>query len=633
MTTMLIANNCTVDNGQFMGDQLCYVKAAYLFVQNQPDVTKILMSVSPSNELHFVWQKFIDTHNVQLVYDTFDPGNNDQRWEAWDIWRRDRAIEGIPFTHYRELYLRIHGALRQNILCGSERGLGRKNIYEYVYFGQEHLPETCIGSDWYNDTLVDHPERRPLLDVYISPQCKTQGNVTFTFDFWAAVVRKLITTGVSVTVGYNGSFCDELLGNPLYRKHWGSYKDWFIQVCQHKLVACGNTGTGWVAAACGVPLITMEPHNSCMADHRYRECGLQNIVEVVDGYVLDSMDNDMRLVADYVATRIKEEVHRRIVLTTGCYDVLHSGHIRHLERAKALGTKLIVALNSDASIRALKGESRPINTQEQRKVVLEALRSVDEVKIFDGPNALDLIGDIKPAILACGFGYTTDTIIGKDLVESWGGQVIVTCEGDASSEPSTTKTVAKLRAADIADACRVGVEISVNPFAKLKLLASKLIETLHLPGAIADLGAYKGGTTVILRRLAPTKPLYVFDTWYGNPYDDPLCHHKKGEWAVSLDDCKKIVGNGDLTFYRPGVFPASASGESFSFVYVDMDTEQATRDAIEYFWPRLTPGGQMFFDDYDWPPCAGVKKAVDEAFPEIERVVYPHQYSCVVVKR
>lgn len=623
MTSMLIANNCTRDNGQFMGDQLCYVKVAYLFAASVPKGSRILMSMSSSNEMHFVWKKFIDTFNVEVIFDNFHPGNNPERWEAWDRWRSERNINGIQFSEYRELYLRIHGAQRQNILCGSERGLGRKNIYEYVYYGQENKPESCLGSDWYDDSLVYHPSLSSERDVYISPHCKTQGNATFTFDFWAQVVHKLIAAGITVTVGYDGYFCPDLEGHPLYRRHWGTHQEWFDEVCKHKIVACGNTATGWVAAACGVPLITMEPHNSVMADHRYRECGLRNLVEVVDGHCLDSMANDMSRVATYVAGRIVEKVNRQLVMTTGCYDILHSGHVRHLERSKALGTRLVVALNSDESVRRLKGPTRPINSQEQRKSVLEALRSVDEVRIFGTDTAEELIRELKPDTLTNGFGHTK--VVGQELVESWGGRAVITCTGDAKLEPSTTKILNKTKAADALQVCHLASTVSVNPFPKLKLLADRFLSVAHLAGDIADLGAYRGGTSLVLRRLAPEKQLHVFDTWEGTPYDDPLCHHKKGEWPASLDDCKRFVGDAE---YHKGIFPATAIGDSFCFVYVDMDTEQATRDAIAFFWPRMVLGGEMFFDDYGWEPCAGVKKAVDEAFAD--RLVFQDQYSCVV---
>lgn len=630
MTTLLIANNCTRDNGQFMGDQLCYLKVAYLFADAQPKGCRILMSMSPSNEMAFIWQKFIDAYNVEVIHDDFHPGNNPQRWEAWDRWRTERHINGIPFDEYRELYLRIHGAQRQGALCGGERGLGHKNIFEYVYYGQENRPEVCAGSDWYDDTLCYHPPLTPERDVYISPHCKTQGNAVFTFDFWSKVIHRLLDAGVTVTVGYDGYFCPELDGHSLYRRHWGTHQEWFEQVCKHKLVACGNTATGWVAAACGVPLITMEPHNSNMADHRYRECGLRNLYEVVDGAVLDSMGNDMGVVADYVARRIIDKVARGLVMTTGCYDILHAGHVRHLERSRALGTRLVVALNSDESVRRLKGTTRPINPQDQRKAVLEALRCVDEVRVFDGDTAETLIQEIKPDVLTNGFGHTE--VVGAKLLEAWGGRAVITCTGDAKVEPSTTKIV---KALSLVEACRLGSTVSINPFAKLKLMAERFQGTINLPGHVADLGAYRGGTSVILRRLAPDKVLHIFDTWAGNPYNDPLCHHKAGEWPADCGDCRRFVGVNDLTAYYKGIFPDTIENYNdhpyeYSFVYVDMDTERATKDAIDFFWPRMVSGGEMFFDDYDWEPCAGVKKAVDETFTE--KLVFPQQHSCVVVK-
>ena len=636
MSTMLIAMNETRESGSFMGDQLCSLKAAYMFVQNQPDVSRVIMSVSPGNEMAFLWSRFIRDPSgdgtvppVELVYDTWNPGDWEVRWEAWNRWRRDRNIEGQRFDHYRELYLRIHGAQRQNALCGAERGLGRRNIYEYWFYGQENAPETgtCVGSDVY-DVEVDHPPLTSERDVYISPHCKTQGNITFTFDYWSQVVHKLIDAGISVTVGYDGFFCEELLRHPLYRKHWGDHKQWMAEICRHRIVACGNTGTGWLAAACGVPLFTMEPPNSQMPDHRYRECGLRNIVEV-----METPD------ADYCAKRLIEEVQRVVVMTTGCYDVLHAGHVRHLEKSRAMGTKLIVAMNSDESARSLKGPSRPINPQAQRKAVLEALRCVDEVRVFDGTDAVSLIKEIKPNVLTNGFGYTLDQVVGRAEVESWGGRAAITCRGDAKTEPSTTKIVSRiLRSGDVIEICRVGSTYSVNSFEKLKLMADQFLQVRDLPGDVADLGSYRGGSALVLRRLGPDKDLHLFDTWTGNPFDDEMCHHKKGEWAADLEDCRLVVGQDQWTHYHEGTFPYSANGlgdhdYKFCFVYVDVDTYQSTCEAINFFWSRMVPGGKMFFDDWEWHACAGVEKAVREVFQPEQIKVFQSLHSCVVEKR
>jgi rfaE bifunctional protein nucleotidyltransferase chain/domain len=657
MSKMLIALNATRQCGQFMGDQLCYVKTAYVFVENRPkDCDGVILAVSPVNEMDFLWTKFIENPArdgslppCEVVCDSFHVGNHEERWSAWDQWRADRKINGIEFKYYRELYLRIHGGQRQRVLCGHERGLNRRNIYEYLFYGQEDKTDgPCAGSDWFDDTLIHHPPLTPEWDVYVSPHCKTQGNQVFTFDYWMRVVRQLVQLGVSVTVGYDDSagylFDQDLMGNSLYKRHWGTHRQWMEQLCHHRLVACGNTGTGWLAAACGVPMITMEPRNSVMADHRYRECGLRNIVEVIDGDKLDEFGMDMQAVADYCARRIRDEVRKCVVMTTGCYDILHPGHIRHLEKSRALGTRLVVALNSDLSVKRLKGDARPVNPQAHRKAVLEALRCVDEVRIFDGEDATPLMRELKPNIITNGFGYTPDKIVGRELVESWGGRAVITCTGDATSEPSTTKILAKVKKVrdhDIQSICREASRYSVNSMDKLALLAKELLSVAHLDGDIADLGAYRGGTSLLMRRLAPNKHLHLFDTWQGTPYDDDLCHHKKGEWATSLTDCMNLLVNNDpLITYHEGVFPQSAplgiggGGERvYSFVYVDMDVYRSTIDAIDFFWPRLVMGGKLVFDDWEWVPCGGVKKAILEKFSQDQLKIHGPLYTCIVEKR
>jgi rfaE bifunctional protein nucleotidyltransferase chain/domain len=104
-----------------------------------------------------------------------------------------------------------------------------------------------------------------------------------------------------------------------------------------------------------------------------------------------------------------------IVFTNGCFDVLHRGHIDYLEKSKKLGTKLIIGLNSDASVRRLK-IGRPINTQEDRKSVLLSLRCVDEVIIFDDDTPYNLIRSLEPDILTKGGDYKVSEVVGSDIV-------------------------------------------------------------------------------------------------------------------------------------------------------------------------------------------------------------------------
>lgn len=113
----------------------------------------------------------------------------------------------------------------------------------------------------------------------------------------------------------------------------------------------------------------------------------------------------------------------RTVFTNGCFDILHAGHVDFLKRSRALGDRLVVGLNSDRSVAALKGPSRPINSEESRKAVLEALEAVDEVLVFDEETPQSLIEAIKPAVLVKGGDWDLDRIVGKAFVESYGGIV------------------------------------------------------------------------------------------------------------------------------------------------------------------------------------------------------------------
>lgn len=105
-----------------------------------------------------------------------------------------------------------------------------------------------------------------------------------------------------------------------------------------------------------------------------------------------------------------------IVFTNGCFDVLHRGHIDYLEKSRALGSKLIVGLNSDLSVGSLK-PGRPINNQEDRRAVLQALRCVDEVIIFNELTPLELIKRINPDIITKGGDYKPEQVVGSDLVK------------------------------------------------------------------------------------------------------------------------------------------------------------------------------------------------------------------------
>ncbi len=123
-----------------------------------------------------------------------------------------------------------------------------------------------------------------------------------------------------------------------------------------------------------------------------------------------------------IINRIKAE-RKKIVFTNGCFDLLHVGHVRCLAQAKKLGDFLIIGLNSDSSVKELKGEDRPINSFEDRATLLSAIESVDSVIMFEEQTPENLIKDIVPDILVKGGDYNIEDIVGYQTVMQNGGQV------------------------------------------------------------------------------------------------------------------------------------------------------------------------------------------------------------------
>jgi D-beta-D-heptose 7-phosphate kinase/D-beta-D-heptose 1-phosphate adenosyltransferase len=115
---------------------------------------------------------------------------------------------------------------------------------------------------------------------------------------------------------------------------------------------------------------------------------------------------------------------KTIAFTNGVFDLLHPGHVRYLQQARALGDALIVGVNSDRSVRANKGPSRPITAQDERAEVVAALACVDAVVIFDVETPHDLIAALQPDVLVKGADWAADAIVGRDIVEARGGKVV-----------------------------------------------------------------------------------------------------------------------------------------------------------------------------------------------------------------
>ena len=130
-----------------------------------------------------------------------------------------------------------------------------------------------------------------------------------------------------------------------------------------------------------------------------------------------------------------------IVFTNGCFDILHRGHVEYLAQAADLGDKLIVGLNTDVSVKRLKGESRPVNDEKSRALLLSALQFVDVVVFFDEDTPYELIKQVQPDILVKGNDYKPEEIVGYDIVTAKGGKVLTI---DLVEGFSTTNIISRM---------------------------------------------------------------------------------------------------------------------------------------------------------------------------------------------
>lgn len=140
-------------------------------------------------------------------------------------------------------------------------------------------------------------------------------------------------------------------------------------------------------------------------------------LEVIQSKIIDAETLRRRLA-------VLRFMNKKIVFTNGCFDLLHAGHVEYLAQARDCGDFLLVGLNSDDSVRRLKGEKRPVNPQHARATVLASLISVDAVVIFDEDTPYELIKTVQPDVLVKGADYKPDEIVGSDIVKAKGGEIV-----------------------------------------------------------------------------------------------------------------------------------------------------------------------------------------------------------------
>ncbi|UZX01669.1 D-glycero-beta-D-manno-heptose 1-phosphate adenylyltransferase [Arthrobacter sp. CDRTa11] len=234
-------------------------------------------------------------------------------------------------------------------------------------------------------------------------------------------------------------------GTVLFSAGGGTHRTWARPAAEKQASGAGDTFVAalTVARSAGLPLTASLDLAQAAADVVVHQPGTSVCSTAQLSRHLESFA-DTALGVEELDRQL--EVHRaqgqRIVLTNGCFDVLHSGHTRYLNQAKQLGDVLVVALNSDDSVRRLKGPGRPINTVADRAAVIAALSCVDYVTVFDTPTASPLISQLRPEVYAKGGDYTPEMLAETAAVEEYGGRVAIL---DYVAERSTTAVVQRIR--------------------------------------------------------------------------------------------------------------------------------------------------------------------------------------------
>ena len=331
---------------------------------------------------------------------------------------------GVDVTHHRSS---VVNSVKKRYVCDNHI-LFRTDIEEYVVNDQTEFDlsgiEYCIISD-YNKGFLHHSQR--IVDF-----CKQSG-------------CKVVVDPKKHLSNYTGA--DYIKLNEKELKQYTDGESW-----QDLLRIYGFKGIVVTLGAGGVEIYSREYIGRIESDVRQ----VSDVTGAGDVFVasmtyflargldLETACRKANSLAGLSVTKFgtyvltPDDVSKcRTVFTNGCFDILHRGHIELLESSKALGSKLIVGLNSDESIKRLKGDSRPINNQDDRKAVLKSLGCVDEVIVFDEDTPYDLIKQLKPDIITKGSDYAVSTVVGNDLAE-----VVILPLVDGLS---TTKVIERIR--------------------------------------------------------------------------------------------------------------------------------------------------------------------------------------------
>jgi len=278
-------------------------------------------------------------------------------------------------------------------------------------------------------------EMSQMLDVHLN---RSDDRVPAVLALAPRLFEKTAAAAVIVTLDRDGTIMMEPGGT--------QYRTWAQPAADKQASGAGDTFAAALAVgrSCGLPLTTSIDLAQCAADVVVSRFGT-SVCSTSDLVTHLAQFSDGPLDADELVRELTEQRNagKRIVLTNGCFDVLHRGHTAYLNQAKRLGDVLVVALNSDDSVRRLKGEGRPINTAGDRVSVISALSCVDYVTTFDEDTPIALIERIRPDIYAKGGDYRAEDMAETAVVRRYGGDVRIL---DYLPAHSTTAVVKRIRA-------------------------------------------------------------------------------------------------------------------------------------------------------------------------------------------
>ena len=320
----------------------------------------------------------------------------------------------------------LHGPVRDALLAGRvpRSALTVVDAHDLELWADLH-PDLVTPNSDETSTLVGVPLRRG------------SDRVATVTGFAPDVLERSGASAAVVTLDRDGTL---LLQDGLV-----THRTWARPVNDKQASGAGDTFAAalTLARVGGLPLPTSADFAQAAADVVAAQSGTSvcSTVDIVD-YLARFADSALQ--HDELLRRLAVEraAGRRIVVTNGCFDVLHRGHTAYLNQAKRLGDILVVAINSDDSVRRLKGESRPINTADDRAGVLAALSCVDYVTVFATDTPIPLLERIRPDIYAKGGDYTVERLPEAQVVQSYGGQVRIL---DYLPDYSTTSVVDRIR--------------------------------------------------------------------------------------------------------------------------------------------------------------------------------------------